>query len=530
MKKPILVLLAAFALLAASTAAFSQCSLVKDISITGVQSWPSNATNVNGTLYFSVGDVNTNSKDLYKSDGTEAGTVMIKQIQAQNLSDFVNLDGKLIFQTNSSNGQDAVWVSDGTAAGTIRLKAFQVNTFYTIVVIGHYAYFSASDGANGNQLYRTDGTVAGTIMLTDVGATTTNTVPTANIVGAGGWVYFFTNVGNQFQKKNELWRTNGTVAGTSQVTAFTSATTNSLITQITEVNGTLFFKHDDYFGPAGEELWKSDGTLAGTAMVKHASPSNLFTMNGLLYFTLPGTGSNVQLWRTDGTAAGTINTGTFDPGQAGSAMVKITVVGDKTYFLLGNNGTKMLYVTDGTALGTVPLYGVAPASRNINDIPMVAAGNVLYFSRVFGEKIQLMKTDGVVATSTMICDFDYVSANEYFMYEIGLVGQSIYFSPYVETVAQPYGKELWKYTDITIANKERVSLAGLKLSPNPAHSSLTIESQEMVKSIRVFNASGTIQAIPINGPKLDLTSVTPGLYLVRVQTAKGISTLKFVKE
>ena len=40
---------------------------------------PRNLTNVNGTLFFTADD-GTNGRELWKSDGTAAGTVLVKDI------------------------------------------------------------------------------------------------------------------------------------------------------------------------------------------------------------------------------------------------------------------------------------------------------------------------------------------------------------------------------------------------------------------------------------------------------------------
>jgi ELWxxDGT repeat protein len=60
--------------------------------------------------------------------------------------------------------------------------------------------------------------------------------------------------------------------------------------QLCNVNGTLFFVSND--GVNGPELWKTDGTAAGTVMVKDIypgmggrGPSNLTNVNGTLFFS-----------------------------------------------------------------------------------------------------------------------------------------------------------------------------------------------------------------------------------------------------
>ena len=80
---------------------------------------------------------------------------------------------------------------------------------------------------------------------------------------------------------------------------------------LTNVNSVLFFTASD--GTNGTELWKSDGTAAGTVMVKdiyagvnNSNPSNLTNVNGVLYFAAVTAANGQELWKSDGTAAGTV--------------------------------------------------------------------------------------------------------------------------------------------------------------------------------------------------------------------------------
>jgi ELWxxDGT repeat protein len=68
------------------------------------------------------------------------------------------------------------------------------------------------------------------------------------------------------------------------------------------VNGTLFFAAND--GTTGLELWKSNGTAAGTVLVKNirpgsdsSYPSSLINVNGTLFFAADDGTMGFELWK-----------------------------------------------------------------------------------------------------------------------------------------------------------------------------------------------------------------------------------------
>jgi ELWxxDGT repeat protein len=91
---------------------------------------PRYLTNVNGTLFFAAND-GTHGLELWKSDGTSAGTVMVKDIYPNPNSSvgrfpyytfFANVNGTLFFTaTNGTSGYE-LWKSDGTSEGTVMVK------------------------------------------------------------------------------------------------------------------------------------------------------------------------------------------------------------------------------------------------------------------------------------------------------------------------------------------------------------------------------------------------------------------------
>ena len=119
---------------------------------------PSGIVDVNGTLFFGA-DGGVNGSGLWKSDGTAAGTVLLKDI---NPSQLVNVNGTLFFSAYDGNPYD-LWKSDGTTEGTVLLKAIRdPNTrgLSQVVNVNGTAFFSAYDG-NGYGLWKSDGTPAG---------------------------------------------------------------------------------------------------------------------------------------------------------------------------------------------------------------------------------------------------------------------------------------------------------------------------------------------------------------------------------
>jgi ELWxxDGT repeat protein len=113
---------------------------------------------------------------------------------------------------------------------------------------------------------------------------------------------------------------------------------------LTNVNGTLLFTADD--GGSGQELWKSNGTEAGTVRVKDinpgasdSSPAFLTNVDGKLFFTAYNGSSGQELWNSDGKEKKrkekkTIPLADIAPGPASSSPGCFTVSG-KTFFQSG---------------------------------------------------------------------------------------------------------------------------------------------------------------------------------------------------
>jgi ELWxxDGT repeat protein len=125
-----------------------------------------------------------------------------------------------------------------------------------------------------------------------------------NLVNVNGVLFFSATDGYH---DYELWKSDGTAAGTVLVKDINPGIAGSNPQNLTAVNGTAFFSASD--GTNGSELWKSDGTAAGTILVKDINPGsgssypqNLTNVNGTLFFTANDGTHGTELWKSDGTS------------------------------------------------------------------------------------------------------------------------------------------------------------------------------------------------------------------------------------
>jgi ELWxxDGT repeat protein len=205
--------------LGTSVAAAAAPSLVEDINAAVSPSplAPSTLSSVNGTLFFYAGD-GIHGREIWKSDGTPSGTVMVKDINIGTgdsiIGWFTDLNGKVLFRAQDAAHGAELWTTNGTAAGTVLFKDINLggdsNPGYLTVLNG-VLFFSADDGTHGAELWKSDGTAAGTVMVKDINPGTGNSLSFPELTALNGVLYFFAYDGVHHPT---LWKSDGTAAGT----------------------------------------------------------------------------------------------------------------------------------------------------------------------------------------------------------------------------------------------------------------------------------------------------------------------------
>ena len=367
--------------------------LVKDISTGIFGSGPANLTNVNGTLFFSAND-GVNGAELWKSNGTAAGTVLVENINPggahSSPSDLTNVNGRLLFTADDGVAGREVWESQGTAVTTSSLGDLNPgapsSNPSSLTAVGSILFFNAFSPTIGAELrHRANG--AALIVSHDIWTGTTGGNPNssnpANLTNVGGQLYFTANDG---VNGAELWKSNGAGTVIALVKDIRPGLSGSSATNLTDVNGTLFFSAND--GVNGAELWKSDGTAAGTVLVKDirpgiaaSSPANMVNVNGTLFFSANDGVNGVELWKSDGTAAGTVLVKDIVPGVNPSSPADLTNVNGTLFFsaFALTSGVE-LWMSDGMSVGTVLVADIASGSADSVPDGLTNVNGRLFFS------------------------------------------------------------------------------------------------------------------------------------------------------
>lgn len=442
------------------------------------------------------------TKDIYQYDADNNITQDITQNWVDSTTGLVNSNKKDYSEYQAFTGAPCTPPQPGTISGNSTVTAATSETYSVTAVTGATSYlWNLPSGWSGsstiNSITVTVGTTSGTISVSAVngcgasaartlavtqdgsGTQTSDCSPAlfkdlkpgssgsspSNFRELNGSLYFIADY--------DLWKTNGTVAGTIRIDSLRSPR------EMEVLNNNLIFSVSS---PAWQ-LWKSDGI--SSTLIKEFPGSeigDLTSANGFMFFRVGNYVS--KLWRTDGTAAGTILVKDIDPSNSVNyAPGTLFAFNNNIYFSAGTttNGVE-LWKSDGTEAGTTMVKDIYPGVSSGHDFSNTYAilNNELYTYAKDPLNLGLWKTDGTDAGTTFIKECLWIG-------ELTNINNVLYF--YATDIAgntgnDLYGSELWK-SDGTLSGTHMVK----DIKPGVGSSILNQYNFCAINSSAVFRAT-----------------------------------------
>lgn len=327
-------------------------------------------------------------------------------IDSVSVQEVTQASSSVIFTARPGVDIFEIWGSDGTEAGTQLIKNIRpgkradIGPYKGFIKAGSRFLFAANDGINGRELWRTDGTPDGTYMLKDL-----NGQPLVEgYCTPGNAAYPMCSPmcgicpsGPECQLPYPMGCSIG--SGSSNISDYDFVTTGTKA---------FFFVDNDNYGGSQDELWVSDGTAEGTQLVRSFASIGGQTMalagNRIFFTANDDSGYGGELWVSDGTAGGTYMVKDINPGSDWSNSGPITGFGNKVVFAAddGVHG-KEPWISDGTETGTYMINDLIPGTGSPDPRPFAAVGSkVAFMANAPGSGPELWVTDGTPDNATLI--------------------------------------------------------------------------------------------------------------------------------
>lgn len=431
-------------------------------------------------IYFAA-DNGANGRELWKTNGTEAGTQMVKDIAGGEGDGapvfFAIYQDLLYFRADDGDSGFEIWRSNGTSGGTQRFVDLnpgpddsQPGNFW---VFNDLLYFRANDGELGSELYRTDGSVAGTDLVRDIHAGLRGSEPGADsgFIPFQGSLYFSADgaVGGE-AIGTELYRTDGQT--TELVLDADHGSDSSLPTQFTIFQNDLYFIAEVPLPPLGVDyaayLYRVDGDT-GQVERFFSEPvdfsESLTIIGDTMYFAGGGEATGIELYRTDGTQAGTVLVHDAFPGEDSSKPQNFFALGERLFFSAGdrfepgtNRVVQQLWVTEGTSATTRKL-----STDVVNpQTPLVAYRDEVFYLGNDGQAgWELFKSDGTVAGTGMVRDIRPGAGDAFAIPKLVFEDELLFLAD-----DGSHGMEIWTW-DGSVAELAEVHLGGGGFTTQP---------------------------------------------------------------
>lgn len=366
--------------------------------------------------------------------------------------DLVVMGSHIYFRNWTAESGMELWRTDGTTAGTVLVKDIRpgagngMEANEGMAVVGNTLYFPADDGTTGWELWKSDGTEAGTMLVMDIRPGPLGSSP-AYLTAFGDRLLFRANNATS----EALYSTDGTPGGTYAPVDFVTQQTITVSGPIRPMGAVAVFP-GTALSEAGGEIWTTDGTPSGCFLLSDICPgigwSNAagrsWMADDFLYFLADDCTHGIELWRTNGTAPTTTLVADVYTGTNSASPYHLVPLDGQVLFAALDDTGNGIYRSDGTAIGTYKLATMGvPQLWNGDRQPARRVGDIALFVGLDPDHgYELWRSDGTEAGTYMVKDL-WPGTNGSIAgagFNFWVFGGQLYFAPEVPV----YSTELWR--------------------------------------------------------------------------------------
>jgi ELWxxDGT repeat protein len=498
---------------------------------------PATLTKYDDKIFFTA--VNDDyGRELWSSEGSSSSTNMIKDIATglpSGMSNFRStaLGDYLYFTANESTGNpnDAygeIWKTDGTEEGTILVTSY-IGINFGLTTVGDQIFFLLKPDDNNVQVWKTNGTDSGTVMVKD--NTPIWNYPSFQESVNNIFVYTLQVLGTNDSK---VWRSDGTSEGTYPITEAmdgngSSGGGTSDFSHYTVYNNNLYFVTRDH-------LYKTNNTIQNTSIVSNiwygsshiADFGSVIQTNNKMYFSFFSRElKKLTIFESNGTQAGTsvvyniISPYYFHPSA-------LTELDNNLIFTSANptGGTSIFKLdTETNSINeeleinsTIPTPSFFTSINNYSTVTFDQLNNNSFF---------------VSSPSTML-----YQKNGWMYYEESSILEPL---PLLNNVIRKItlnnslyyvkNNQLWKLDSILgVTNQEDIS--NIEIFPNPSTDFIYFSKETDISDIKLFDMNGklVLHQQKLTGNKIDIKDLSSGNYIVKFMYSSKLFTKKIMKK
>lgn len=372
-------------------------------------------SNIGGAVMFAADD-RVNGRCLWRTDGTTAGTYLIKDFSYGTASGLENNitniyttlpNGNMMFAAKDTSNNSEPWITDGTTAGTFKLKEINPGIksgllYYVLSNSKHFnnqVFFGGYTDSLGYNPYVTDGTTAGTQLVSDL------------ISGNSSLYFSFEDTlsnGIMMVAKDsvgtiKIFITDGTTVGTQLLATYPLMGANKpTFLKFGKVNGKVLYTiaynvsssglYNQSFFAQSQTAYFTDGTIAGTvpaninfnfSLQASSTPKAFIKFNNEWYFAANDGKTGTEIWKTDGTVGGTYLFKDLCKSNVGYGFNSERFIElNGALFFIGSNdssGTrKLLKFNGGSSLG---FSVIDPSAPGHSIFSLYKSGNYLFYCK-----------------------------------------------------------------------------------------------------------------------------------------------------